>query len=53
MTFDSLPATKMVVVRVSGATLVMSGRFVMRADKVGEDTALSQIIRLVDEATSG
>lgn len=53
MTGESLPVTKKVGDRVSGATLVTSGRFVMRADKVGEDTALSQIIRLVDEATSG
>ena len=53
MTGESLPVTKKVGDRVSGATLVTSGRFVMRADKVGEDTALSQLIRLVDEATSG
>ena len=35
----------------SGAML-MRGHVVMRATRVGEDTTLSQIIRLVDEATS-
>ena len=34
------------------ATINKSGYFKMRATKVGDDTALSQIVRLVDEATS-
>ena len=38
--------------KVIGATINQSGYFKMRADKVGDETALSQIIRLVDEATS-
>ena len=38
--------------KVIGATINKSGYFQMRADKVGDETALAQIIRLVDEATS-
>ncbi len=53
MTGESLPVAKRVGDKVSGATLVTSGHFVMKATKVGDDTALAQIIRLVDEATSG
>ncbi len=37
---------------VTGATLNRTGWFTMRADRVGDDTALAGIIRLVDEATS-
>ncbi len=53
MTGESLPVAKAAGDKVSGATLVTSGHFVMKATKVGDDTALAQIIRLVDEATSG
>ena len=38
--------------KVIGATVNKSGYFQMQATKVGEETALAQIIRLVDEATS-
>ena len=37
---------------LSSASLLMRGHVVMRATRVGENTALAQIIRLVDEATS-
>ncbi len=37
---------------VTGATTSMSGWFTMRAERVGADTTLAGIIRLVDEATS-
>ena len=37
--------------RVTGATINKTGFFKFRADKVGEDTALAQIIRLVEEAS--
>lgn len=52
MTGESIPVEKTVGDAVTGATLVASGRLVMQALRVGEDTALAQIIRLVDEATS-
>ncbi|MDO4854196.1 MAG: heavy metal translocating P-type ATPase [Coriobacteriia bacterium] len=37
---------------VTGATTSMNGWFTMRAERVGADTTLAGIIRLVDEATS-
>ncbi len=52
ITGESIPVDKQSGDRVIGATINRSGYFTMRADKVGEDTTLSQIIRLVDEATS-
>ena len=39
--------------RSSGATVNVGGRLVVRATRVGEDTALAQIARLVTEAQSG
>lgn len=48
----SIPVDKQAGDKVIGATINQSGYFKMRADKVGDETALSQIIRLVDEATS-
>ncbi|MBA3566181.1 MAG: cadmium-translocating P-type ATPase, partial [Actinobacteria bacterium] len=38
---------------VAGATINTYGRLVVRATKVGEETALAQIARLVSEAQSG
>lgn len=52
ITGESIPVDKAIGDKVIGATINQSGFFKMRADKVGADTALSQIIRLVDEATS-
>lgn len=37
---------------VTGATINTAGYFLMRVTRVGADTTLAQIIRLVDEATS-
>lgn len=52
MTGESIPVEKKPGDALTGATLVSSGRFVMKALRVGDDTALAQIIKLVDEATS-
>lgn len=52
ITGESIPVDKQVGDKVIGATINQSGYFKMRADKVGDETALSQIIKLVDEATS-
>ena len=49
---DDIPVDKQIGDKVIGATINQSGYFKIRADKVGDETALSQIIRLVDEATS-
>jgi len=38
---------------VVGATINVGGRLVVRATRIGEDTALAQIARLVTEAQSG
>ena len=38
---------------VAGATVNTSGRLVVRATRVGEDTVLARIARLVEEAQSG
>ncbi len=50
LTGESLPAEKTAGDAVIGATLNTSGSFVMRAEKVGAETALAQIVRLVEEA---
>jgi Cu+-exporting ATPase len=50
MTGESLPAAKEAGDKVIAGTLNKSGSFVMRADKVGRDTLLSQIVKMVAEA---
>ncbi len=52
VTGESLPIEKSVGDSVISATLNKNGTFRMTASKVGENTTLSQIIRLVDEAGS-
>src|SRR5258705_2918448 len=49
-TGESMPVTKEAGGRVIAATLNQSGSFVMRADKVGRDTLLSQIVQMVADA---
>ena len=50
ITGESIPVEKNVGDTVISATVNKNGTFHFRASKVGEDTTLSQIIRLVDEA---
>ncbi len=50
LTGESLPVAKQAGSQVFAATLNKSGSFVFRATKVGAETALAQIIRLVEEA---
>ncbi|SCW85536.1 Cu+-exporting ATPase [Rhizobium mongolense subsp. loessense] len=50
ITGESMPVTKEVGAKVIGGTMNQSGGFVMRAGKVGRDTMLSQIVRMVAEA---
>ncbi len=50
ITGESLPVEKGVGDTVTAATINTEGYLVIRADKVGEDTTLSQIIRMVEEA---
>lgn len=52
ITGESIPVYKTVGDTVISATINQSGFVKMRANKVGEDTTISQIIRLVEEASS-
>ncbi|MBM3269321.1 MAG: copper-translocating P-type ATPase [Candidatus Sericytochromatia bacterium] len=50
LTGESLPVARHPGDEVIGATLNKTGSFVMEARKVGQDTTLAQIIRLVQDA---
>ena len=50
LTGESIPVEKTVGDEVVGATMNRTGSFRFRATKVGKDTALAQIINLVEEA---
>jgi Cu+-exporting ATPase len=50
VTGESMPVTKEKDARVIGGTLNASGSFVMRADKIGRDTLLAQIVQMVATA---
>jgi len=50
ITGESMPVEKQAGDEVIGATLNKTGSFKFRATKVGKETALAQIIRLVEEA---
>ncbi|MGT2911147.1 heavy metal translocating P-type ATPase [Streptococcus cameli] len=52
LTGESLPVSKAVGDTVVGASINKQGAIILRASRVGEDTTLSQIIRLVEEAQS-
>lgn len=52
ITGESIPADKNTDDSVTAATINLSGYIVCRATKVGEDTTLAQIIKLVTEAAS-
>jgi Cu2+-exporting ATPase len=50
LTGESMPVKKVAGDKVIGATINKSGSFRYRATKVGADTALAQIVKLVQEA---
>lgn len=52
LTGESMPVEKHSGDKVSCATVNTAGFFIMKAERVGDDTALAQIIKLVDDATS-
>ncbi|WP_116288854.1 copper-translocating P-type ATPase [Ensifer sp. LCM 4579] len=50
VTGESMPVTKEVGATLIGGTMSRTGGFIMKAGKVGRDTMLSQIVRMVAEA---
>jgi cation-transporting P-type ATPase A/B/Cu+-exporting ATPase len=50
MTGESVPADAAEGDSVTGGTVALTGRLIVRADKTGKDTQLSQLIRLVEQA---
>ncbi len=52
LTGESIPVEKNVGDKVISATINKTGSFKFRADKVGDDTTLAQIIQLVEDASS-
>jgi P-type Cu+ transporter len=50
VTGESMPVTKETDAKVIAGTLNQSGSFIMRADKVGRETLLSQIVQMVADA---
>jgi Cu+-exporting ATPase len=50
ITGEPLPVEKQVGSRVTGSTINGTGSFLMRADRVGGDTLIAQIVRMVGDA---
>jgi heavy metal translocating P-type ATPase len=50
VTGESMPVTKETGAKVIGGTMNQSGSFIMRAEKVGRETVLAQIVRMVADA---
>ena len=50
VTGESMPVTKDVGAHVIGGTINGTGSFIMRAEKIGRDTMLSQIVQMVANA---
>jgi Cu+-exporting ATPase len=50
VTGESMPVEKHPSDRVIGATMNTAGSFVMRTERVGAETLLAQIVRMVGEA---
>ncbi|HEY4348925.1 MAG TPA: heavy metal translocating P-type ATPase [Gaiellaceae bacterium] len=53
LTGEPLPVVVAAGDRVTGGTVALDGRLVVRATRVGEQTTLARIAQLVDEAQSG
>ncbi|MCU1323819.1 MAG: heavy metal translocating P-type ATPase [Acidobacteriaceae bacterium] len=50
VTGESMPVEKTVGMKVVGSTVNGTGSFVMQAERVGSDTLLAQIVRMVSDA---
>ncbi|GAA2780661.1 heavy metal translocating P-type ATPase [Saccharopolyspora taberi] len=53
MTGESLPVAVAAGDEVTGATVVLTGRLVVEATRVGRETRLAAMVRLVEQAQSG
>jgi cation-transporting P-type ATPase A/B/Cu+-exporting ATPase len=53
MTGESVPVDAAAGDAVTGGTIALTGRLVVRADKVGKDTQLAHLIALVEQAQAG
>ena len=53
MTGESVPVDAAPGDAVTGGTIVLTGRLVVRADKVGADTQLAHMLKLVEQAQAG
>ena len=51
ITGEAIPVEKMTGDRVTSGTINDNGTFLMRAEKVGDETLLSQIIKMVNDAS--
>jgi Cu+-exporting ATPase len=50
ITGEPIPVEKVAGSHVTGATMNATGQFIMRAERIGSDTLLAQIVRMVSEA---
>ena len=50
ITGESIPVEKVSGAKVVGGTVNQTGSFIMRAEKLGSETLLAQIVRMVAEA---
>lgn len=50
ITGEAMPVTKEACSTVIGGTINQTGSFIFRADKIGQDTVLSRIVRMVSNA---
>jgi P-type Cu+ transporter len=53
MTGESVPVDAAAGDTVTGGTIALTGRLVVRADKVGKDTQLAHLIAMVEQAQAG
>ena len=53
MTGESVPVDAAAGDTVTGGTIALTGRLIVRADKVGADTQLAHLIRMVEQAQAG
>ena len=53
MTGESVPVDAAAGDSVTGGTIALTGRLVVRADKVGTDTQLAHLITMVEQAQAG